>query len=490
MEAPSIDMLLKVAAPAVKTAPSNTPREEGEQFGKHLRDAAEANSVSSEKQLTEPPAAEKKTAEEPPITTSSGQEQSFTATSDEETLLTEIAEQTEVITEEENSEAITDEAMTDELILSVAAGALVEAEVIVEAPVIVVDAPVFAEVPEVAESVLDPTSAKSEVPAETQPASAQLPAPLHLVDVMENTATESTQENQNAENQVAAQLSSTEVKPVDVSKNSPLTPTVELPKPVAAPKSTKPIVPVATTESEGKEESSETSKSEPVKVDAPAKIVESIAKVVDIPVVTSETNAKEAGTETTNQTSSAPTSAVTNGSQDQSQPIQSNATHTESPAQHADSDSHMPTIDRARFVQRVANAFRSAQQNDGQIQMRLSPPELGSLKIEIAVRNGVLSANLETETADARRVIMDNLPALRQRLAEQDIRIEKFEVDIRREGNPQQGQAEAQQQQTEQQSQHAMARNRIRTSQASEVIAARVPRGVTTNGYSGLDVRV
>jgi flagellar hook-length control protein FliK len=150
----------------------------------------------------------------------------------------------------------------------------------------------------------------------------------------------------------------------------------------------------------------------------------------------------------------------------------------------------MPTIDRARFVQRVANAFRSAQNNDGQIQMRLSPPELGSLRIEIAVRNGVLSANLEAETADARRVLLDNLPALRQRLAEQDIRIEKFEVDIRREGGQPDGQAGAQERQAQQQSQRTAAQNRIRTPATPEIISARVPRSQTMSADTGLDVRI
>lgn len=150
----------------------------------------------------------------------------------------------------------------------------------------------------------------------------------------------------------------------------------------------------------------------------------------------------------------------------------------------------MPMVDRARFVQRVTNAFRSAQQNDGHIQLRLSPPELGSLRIEIAVRNGVLSANLETETADARRLVLDNLPALRQRLAEQDIRIEKFDVDVRREGNQSDGQADAQDRQAQQQSQRTAAHNRMRSSQPAEirVTAAHGPQLASSN--SGLDVRI
>jgi flagellar hook-length control protein FliK len=94
-------------------------------------------------------------------------------------------------------------------------------------------------------------------------------------------------------------------------------------------------------------------------------------------------------------------------------------------------------IDRPRFVQRVEGALRAAQQRDGRIQVRLAPPELGVVHIELAVQNGVMTAKLEAETATARNALLDNLPALRERLAEQNIRVEKFDVDVRR--DPQNG---------------------------------------------------
>lgn len=97
----------------------------------------------------------------------------------------------------------------------------------------------------------------------------------------------------------------------------------------------------------------------------------------------------------------------------------------------------VPTVNRARFIQRVGGAIRSAQNRDGEIHLQLRPPELGSLRIEIVVKQGVLTAQLETETAAAKIILLDNLPALRERLAEQDIRIEKFDVNVRDEGGQQ-----------------------------------------------------
>jgi flagellar hook-length control protein FliK len=87
--------------------------------------------------------------------------------------------------------------------------------------------------------------------------------------------------------------------------------------------------------------------------------------------------------------------------------------------------------ERARFVQRVASAFRSLGDEGGELRLRLSPPELGSLRVELSVRDGVLNARLETETSSARNLLLDNLPALRDRLAEQNIKVEKFDVDVR-----------------------------------------------------------
>ncbi|MCG8587586.1 MAG: flagellar hook-length control protein FliK [Pirellulales bacterium] len=85
---------------------------------------------------------------------------------------------------------------------------------------------------------------------------------------------------------------------------------------------------------------------------------------------------------------------------------------------------------RDRFLQRVASAFQNAQRSDGEVRIRLHPPELGALRMQIKVDDGQLVARLETETQTARKLLLDNLPALRDRLAGQEIRIERFDVDV------------------------------------------------------------
>lgn len=89
-----------------------------------------------------------------------------------------------------------------------------------------------------------------------------------------------------------------------------------------------------------------------------------------------------------------------------------------------------PEVDRARFVQRVARAVRSAGERGAPLRLRLSPPELGSLRLEVSVRQGVMTAKVEAETTAARAVLLEQLPVLRERLAEHQIQVARFDVEL------------------------------------------------------------
>lgn len=88
------------------------------------------------------------------------------------------------------------------------------------------------------------------------------------------------------------------------------------------------------------------------------------------------------------------------------------------------------SVDRARFVGRVAGAFAAAGREGGEVRLRLHPPELGVVRLEVKLEAGVLTARFETETPSARTALLENMAALRERLAEQGIKIEKFNVDL------------------------------------------------------------
>lgn len=93
-------------------------------------------------------------------------------------------------------------------------------------------------------------------------------------------------------------------------------------------------------------------------------------------------------------------------------------------------------VDATRLLHRVARAFAAAQERDGEVRLRLSPPELGALRLELRIQDGAMIAHLETETEAAQAAILENLPALRERLAEQGVRIERFDVDLMQRQSP------------------------------------------------------
>lgn len=84
-----------------------------------------------------------------------------------------------------------------------------------------------------------------------------------------------------------------------------------------------------------------------------------------------------------------------------------------------------------RFVQRVERAFAAMGDRGGMVRLKLSPPELGSVRMEISVNKGVMNARIEAETKEAKNMLLENLPALRDRLAQHNIKIQKFDVDLR-----------------------------------------------------------
>jgi flagellar hook-length control protein FliK len=106
----------------------------------------------------------------------------------------------------------------------------------------------------------------------------------------------------------------------------------------------------------------------------------------------------------------------------------------------SDSPSQLSPADQSRLVERVARAMQAAPERGNTLRLRLRPPELGTLQVEVRVEKGVLTARLEAETSAARHVLLENLPQLRERLIEQGVRLEQFEVNVssRHQGESQQ----------------------------------------------------
>ena len=86
--------------------------------------------------------------------------------------------------------------------------------------------------------------------------------------------------------------------------------------------------------------------------------------------------------------------------------------------------------ERIRLVQRVARSFARLGPTGGQINLRLHPPQLGSLNVQVRLEGRSMTAKLTTETSAARDAILESLPVLRGRLAEQGYEVSQFQVEV------------------------------------------------------------
>lgn len=90
--------------------------------------------------------------------------------------------------------------------------------------------------------------------------------------------------------------------------------------------------------------------------------------------------------------------------------------------------------ERVRVIQRIARSFNRLSAEGGTINLRLHPEHLGSVTVQVRMEGRSLAAKLSTETTAARDAIMADLPALRQRLADQGFDVTKFQVDVTENG--------------------------------------------------------
>lgn len=111
-----------------------------------------------------------------------------------------------------------------------------------------------------------------------------------------------------------------------------------------------------------------------------------------------------------------------------------NASNRASAAGKAESDkggvAALSQQERVRLVQRVARSFSRLGPDGGQVTLKLHPPQLGVLNMSVRIEGQSMTARLHTETAGARDAILENLPVLRERLAEQGIEVESFHVEV------------------------------------------------------------
>lgn len=107
-----------------------------------------------------------------------------------------------------------------------------------------------------------------------------------------------------------------------------------------------------------------------------------------------------------------------------------NALHPNAEAAATEPNPNLQAAERLRLIQRVARSFQRVGAEGGTVQLRLHPPELGSLSMQVRIDGRNMVAQLTTESVAAREVIMESLPQLRSRLVEQGFEVMQITVEV------------------------------------------------------------
>lgn len=83
-----------------------------------------------------------------------------------------------------------------------------------------------------------------------------------------------------------------------------------------------------------------------------------------------------------------------------------------------------------RLIQRIARSFNRLTADGGVVNLKLHPPQLGSLNVQVRLEGRDMAAKLTTETVAAKEAIIENLSVLRNRLSEQGFEVSTFQVDV------------------------------------------------------------
>jgi len=88
------------------------------------------------------------------------------------------------------------------------------------------------------------------------------------------------------------------------------------------------------------------------------------------------------------------------------------------------------TEQAARFADQIAQAIESARGQDDRLRVRLHPPALGALQIEVRMHAGELSARLDVQSPEAHRAIVETLPQLRESLGHAGAVVDRIDVRL------------------------------------------------------------
>jgi flagellar hook-length control protein FliK len=83
-----------------------------------------------------------------------------------------------------------------------------------------------------------------------------------------------------------------------------------------------------------------------------------------------------------------------------------------------------------QMADRVAETLRTAFQSGGELRVRLEPPALGKVQIEVQANSGVVSARLEVQTPAARQTLLDNISMLHDAIGQTGATVNRIDVEV------------------------------------------------------------
>ena len=83
----------------------------------------------------------------------------------------------------------------------------------------------------------------------------------------------------------------------------------------------------------------------------------------------------------------------------------------------------------AQVVSQVAHALVSYRGGQ-ELQLQLNPPDLGTVRVDVALHDGVLSARIETQSPTTQQILADNLSQLKDSLAQQGVSFDRIDVRL------------------------------------------------------------
>jgi flagellar hook-length control protein FliK len=102
--------------------------------------------------------------------------------------------------------------------------------------------------------------------------------------------------------------------------------------------------------------------------------------------------------------------------------------------QGATGSSSISPFQETKLVQRVLRGLEQLGTGGGQVKLRLHPPELGTLQMTLRIEGGQMHAKMEVENSMAKDALLHNVQSLKDRLSEQGMKIESFEVQVSSDG--------------------------------------------------------